>query len=163
MIVVSHDLEEAGQPGDRVAVLIDGAFAQVGTPRDVFARPATLAIARFLGVANLVRATIAHGDVRSPFGNFSSPLPAGYEGPAVVAFRTDAVRIDGESPVRGRVRRCRHGVDRTTVLVELDGGEVTLRVEPGCVPAIDTCVGVRVDLQRVLVYPVVGGEGSGSA
>lgn len=52
MITVTHDLSAAGRFADRVAVLLDGALAQVGSPAEVFRRPRTAAVARFFGLAN---------------------------------------------------------------------------------------------------------------
>lgn len=55
-VLVTHDREDAFELADRVAVLLDGRIAQVGTPEDVFERPATEAVATFLGV-NVLQAT----------------------------------------------------------------------------------------------------------
>ena len=53
-IVVTHDRDTAAALGDRVAVLIDGAIHQVGSPGDVFSKPATEDAAAALGVANIL-------------------------------------------------------------------------------------------------------------
>jgi ABC-type sugar transport system ATPase subunit len=49
MIYVTHDQVEATTMGDRIAVLRDGRLEQVGPPQDVYRRPATAFVARFLG------------------------------------------------------------------------------------------------------------------
>jgi multiple sugar transport system ATP-binding protein len=48
---VTHDQEEALSLGDRVAVLADGRLQQVGTPAELYASPATILVAEFLGTA----------------------------------------------------------------------------------------------------------------
>src|SRR5205085_6021474 len=48
-IYVTHDQEEAMTIADRMAVFMDGRIVQVGTPAQVFARPATVHVAAFLG------------------------------------------------------------------------------------------------------------------
>ncbi len=53
-IVVTHDQTEALALGDRLGVLLDGRISQLGTPADVLARPANVAVAAFIGVANLI-------------------------------------------------------------------------------------------------------------
>lgn len=53
---VTHDQEEAFLLGDQVAVLMEGRLEQVGTPEDVYARPANLRVARFMLMRNLFRA-----------------------------------------------------------------------------------------------------------
>ncbi len=50
---VTHDLDEALVLGDRIAVLIDGALRQIGTPEDVIRRPADGETARLLGMTNV--------------------------------------------------------------------------------------------------------------
>ncbi len=50
MMLVTHDLDDAGLLGHRVAVLQDGRVAQVAAPATLFARPDTLDVARFLGL-----------------------------------------------------------------------------------------------------------------
>ena len=46
---VTHDQADAQTVGDRVAVLRDGRLEQVGTPREVYASPATAFVAPFVG------------------------------------------------------------------------------------------------------------------
>ena len=52
-VFVTHDQEEALSMSDRVVVLKDGAIQQLGTPREVYERPANLFTARFVGETNL--------------------------------------------------------------------------------------------------------------
>ena len=53
-VLVTHDRAEALRLGDRVAVLLEGRLAQVGPPAAVFGAPASEAVARFVGVENLL-------------------------------------------------------------------------------------------------------------
>jgi len=52
-VYVTHDQTEALTMSDRIAVLNDGVCHQVGTPRDVYDRPANAFVARFVGETNL--------------------------------------------------------------------------------------------------------------
>ena len=52
-VFVTHDQEEALSMSDRVVVLKDGAIQQLGTPREIYERPANLFTARFVGETNL--------------------------------------------------------------------------------------------------------------
>ncbi|HEY2319285.1 MAG TPA: ABC transporter ATP-binding protein [Solirubrobacteraceae bacterium] len=73
-VFVTHDQEEALSMSDRVAVMSNGRIEQIGTPADVYESPATVFVADFLGVSNLMDAaavdrgpdhcTIAVGDFR---------------------------------------------------------------------------------------------------
>ena len=60
-IMVTHDQEEALSMADRVVVMHHGAIEQVGTPQDVYERPATPFVADFMGKVNVVKAVSAGG------------------------------------------------------------------------------------------------------
>ncbi|MFF2650287.1 ABC transporter ATP-binding protein [Streptomyces sp. NPDC058045] len=53
-VFVTHDQDEALSMSDRIAVMNDGLVEQVGTPEEIYARPATLFVARFVGSTNLL-------------------------------------------------------------------------------------------------------------
>ena len=58
-IYITHDQEEALNMSDRIAVMRDGQFDQIGTPSQVYDSPRTAYVARFVGEANIVRGTVA--------------------------------------------------------------------------------------------------------
>ncbi len=53
-IFVTHDQEEAFEVADRIGVLHEGRLLEVGPPHELYARPRTEFVARFLGAANLI-------------------------------------------------------------------------------------------------------------
>ena len=78
-VYVTHDQEEAMTLADRIAVFIDGRIVQVGTPREVYARPQTMAVAGFIGTPpmNLLRGTwqsgaVSIGGIRLPVAGATS-------------------------------------------------------------------------------------------
>jgi spermidine/putrescine transport system ATP-binding protein len=54
-VYITHDQEEALTMSDRIAVMRDGAFEQLGTPQEIYDRPRTSFAARFVGSANIIR------------------------------------------------------------------------------------------------------------
>jgi ABC-type sugar transport system ATPase subunit len=52
-VYVTHDQEEAMTLADRIAVFMEGRIAQVGTPREVFSKPQTMAVATFVGTPQM--------------------------------------------------------------------------------------------------------------
>jgi len=58
-LFVTHEQEEAFDLGDRIAVLNAGQMEQVGTPEDLYERPATLFVGTFVGRANVLRGAAA--------------------------------------------------------------------------------------------------------
>jgi len=57
-ILVTHDQEEALAMADRIGVMQAGQLAQVGTPEDVYERPASRFVAEFMGMANFLPAVV---------------------------------------------------------------------------------------------------------
>jgi spermidine/putrescine transport system ATP-binding protein len=79
-VYVTHDQEEALTMSDRIAVMNCGRVEQIGTPEDVYERPATTFVAGFIGVSNLMpgvvtgpdRVRLDHGPtVRTPLNGLS--------------------------------------------------------------------------------------------
>lgn len=104
---VTHSQEEAMALADLIVVMNDGRIEQAARPRDVFERPATAFVARFMGDHNVVsgKATgvgkgLVHLEVvgGGAFSASGAPQPGGSD--VDVAIRTDHVRI-GESPIKG--------------------------------------------------------------
>ena len=61
-VYVTHDQEEALTMSDRIAVMNRGRVEQVATPEEVYDRPATTFVAGFIGVSNLMPATVKSGN-----------------------------------------------------------------------------------------------------
>ena len=57
-IYITHDQEEALNMSDRIAVMKDGRFEQLGTPAEVYDSPRTSYVARFVGTANVLTGTV---------------------------------------------------------------------------------------------------------
>ncbi len=67
-VLVTHDQEEALSFADRVAVMRDGKIEQVGTPEEVYNRPETEFVARFLGRTNLIEGEANGCMAQTPLG-----------------------------------------------------------------------------------------------
>ncbi|HNY31987.1 MAG TPA: sulfate ABC transporter ATP-binding protein [Fibrobacteria bacterium] len=63
-LFVTHDQDEALELADRVVVMMEGRVAQVGTPDEVYERPATPEVFQFLGNVNLFHGRLAEGGFR---------------------------------------------------------------------------------------------------
>ncbi|GAA0839074.1 ABC transporter ATP-binding protein [Streptosporangium amethystogenes subsp. fukuiense] len=57
-VYVTHDQSEALTMSDRIAVMNDGMVEQLGTPREIYERPATTFVAGFIGTSNLLSGTV---------------------------------------------------------------------------------------------------------
>lgn len=70
VLAVTHDQGEAFALADRVVVMRDGRIAQAGTPLEVWQRPASEFVARFLGFDNVVAATVTGRAADTPGARF---------------------------------------------------------------------------------------------
>jgi spermidine/putrescine transport system ATP-binding protein len=93
---------------DSIAVMSDGHIEQLGSPDDLYERPATPFVARFLGVSNLLQG-VSNGDgtVRLDDGSVvRAPAAAGRQGPVAVGIRPEKIRLGRteENALSGEVK-----------------------------------------------------------
>ena len=91
-ILVTHDQEEALTFADQVAVLDRGELAQAGAPRDLYANPASIAVATYLGDAIVMPALVANGRATCAFGNVKIGSGTG-QGAAIVLLRPEQITL----------------------------------------------------------------------
>ena len=103
-IYVTHDQDEAFGMADRLAVMRDGRFEQIGDPATIYDQPANAWVARFVGSANSISATLADigapASLRSDLGPLqSNHLQAGLKtGDRVTAIvRPEVTRFVGRA------------------------------------------------------------------
>jgi putative spermidine/putrescine transport system ATP-binding protein len=89
-IFVTHDQEEALSMSDRVVVMYGGIAEQVGTPFEVYNKPATAFVAGFVGTLNTLSATASDGRVTLGGAEFALAAP---DGPVTLALRPEAVAL----------------------------------------------------------------------
>ncbi|MBU2667968.1 ABC transporter ATP-binding protein [Actinoplanes bogorensis] len=140
-ILVTHDLPEAMSLATRVAVLRDGAIAQVGEPADLYLRPADAAIAAFTGEVCEIPAKLLGDHASTALGPL--PLPQTAFGAGFVLVRPEQITVDEAAPARATVT----GTDFRghDGLIRLRNGEneVTARCAAHLVPELGTSVGLR--------------------
>jgi len=112
---VTHDQEEALTMSDRLAVFNQGKIEQVGSPAEVYERPATAFVAGFIGVSNVLE-----GEVAARITGSSQAFTVRPEKIAIVSL--DAEADDAHHTTRGRVREVVYLGAVTRYIVELDGG-----------------------------------------
>src|SRR5256712_7336824 len=107
MVYVTHDQMEAMTMGQRIAVLHEGRLRQLGTPADVYQRPADVFVARFIGspgmnvLAGPRRGIGERGGV-GDCGSLSVPVALEhYEGEIHLGVRAEHVTLCGEGPGMG--------------------------------------------------------------
>jgi iron(III) transport system ATP-binding protein len=105
-ILVTHDQEEALSIADRVALLRDGNFAQVGNPREIYSAPVDLGVATFLGDSVIVDGVVEKDKVSTSLGQLTLLNSAKEGSRGKVAIRPENFYLqpdlNGDSVVVGR-------------------------------------------------------------
>jgi iron(III) transport system ATP-binding protein len=97
-IMVTHDQEEALTMSDRIVVMNTGRIEQVGTPAEIYGRPATPFIADFVGRMNFLEGQILDDtriDVRGATLTVEEPVRFGRGTPVTVCLRPEDVVVNG--------------------------------------------------------------------
>lgn len=124
MLVVTHDQAEAVALADRVALLIGGRLAQEAPPWEIYRRPASAAVARFLGGVNFLPGRADGSGFHSALGCLPLP-PEAPLGRGILTIRPEAVRL-GPAPGALAARVVAAAFLGTQGQVTLRIGEVTL-------------------------------------
>ncbi len=135
VVYVTHDQAEAMALSGRIAVLLGGRVAQVGSPRELYERPADPAVASFVGAANLLPGLVETQDgagvrVRLIDGTGAHVISvpgAAAPGRVILCVRPEAIEITPEGPIRGRVIRSTYLGNRGDCVVQV--GALSVRVE----------------------------------
>ncbi len=168
-IFVTHDQGEALTMSDRIAVMSRGRVEQIGTPEEIYGRPASIFVAGFIGSANLLPGRLEGAGSGSPTVVLDSGIriavPASgdaFEGdPVTVMLRPERLTaINGEAPdgrsVNGSIRDVIFQGSEIRLLVDLpDGTEVVAKVEsdddlPPLVPGTPITLGWAPDAPYLL-------------
>ncbi|HWZ94453.1 MAG TPA: ABC transporter ATP-binding protein [Opitutaceae bacterium] len=117
-VYVTHDQKEALAISDRMAILDGGRVLQAGTPREIYRRPATKAVANFIGETDFVSGKViaangARATVETALGRFEGVLGDAAAKPAAGATVSLSIRPEcwklgrepagGQNRVRGKI------------------------------------------------------------
>jgi len=142
---VTHDFEEAVALGDRIAVVNEGRIVQVGSPEEIFRKPDSEFVARFVGVRNIFRGEIRPGEDGYQVLHLDGveiAVVTNLVGPAHGSIRPEEIVISRE-PLRSSARNSFRGrivniADRGTFVY------VTVRIPPDF-----TCIITRRSLEEM--------------
>ncbi|WP_395813773.1 ABC transporter ATP-binding protein [Devosia sp.] len=133
IVYVTHDQIEAMTLGTRIVVLNQGVIQQIGTPAEIYERPANIFVADFMGSPpmNLVPAIHEGGRLHFTGGQSLVAPPALRPGDVIVGIRPEAfLPATGEGQLRLRAVSVEHAGSDTFAHVELGGKTITARL-PG--------------------------------
>jgi ABC-type Fe3+/spermidine/putrescine transport system ATPase subunit len=168
-VYVTHDQEEAFALCDRISVMVGGKLMQTGKPRELYEQPADIAVARFLGRNNLIRAmrlsssNTTDGAFKTLDGGHTLYVPvtrdelAPLNKPVVLAIRPEHVQLSSNNQsaanvLRGTVKEIVFAGATSTVRVDANGLLLeALVVQPESLQVNQECTLIlRADKLRLL-------------
>jgi putative spermidine/putrescine transport system ATP-binding protein len=161
-IYVTHDQDEALSLADRIVVMKDGKVQQIDTPQAVYAQPANLHVARFMGYRNVLELDVEkeEGDLvtlTGPgiriVGTRKAPLAGRRSSVAIRPEEAALADAGAANSIAGKVANVEYGGHDSLVDVVTAAGTV-LHVRSARPPRLGDPAHVQVPVERALVYPV---------
>jgi ABC-type Fe3+/spermidine/putrescine transport system ATPase subunit len=129
-VYVTHDQEEALTMSDRIAIMNAGRIEQLGTPEELYERPATRFVADFIGSTNLLRGVVgSDGSIRLSSGEIARAEHEGLRPGTEVEISLrpesiDLVPADAVGAIRGEVEQAAYLGTNLSYQVRTTGGLV---------------------------------------
>ncbi len=163
IIFVTHDQVEAMTMADRIVIMKDGVIQQVGTPTEVYHKPANTFVARFIGAPsmNMIGADIAETGIRMENG---AEIPIGNKNLApgskvTLGVRPDDLTIgDGVRILEGEVTVIEPLGSETLIYVTQNGSEVIAKASGRRPPGIGETVTLTADPDSLHLFDRQTGE-----
>jgi spermidine/putrescine transport system ATP-binding protein len=134
-IHVTHDQEEAMTMADQIVVMNHGRIEQIGTPEELYERPATAFVAGFLGVSNLLAGTVSGPETVRLTGGADIAVPkdilGGRTGAVAVGIRPEKVHLgaSNRNQLEGTVSESAYIGVSTQYIVETPAGAITVYLQ----------------------------------
>lgn len=158
-IYVTHDQIEAMTLADRVVVMKQGVVQQVGTPTDIYDRPANAFVASFIGnpAMNLVEGTIQAGTFSTAHTEISG-LDAP-DGALTLGFRAEDAEVVAEGgQINAPIYTMELLGDATMVSVRIGGSLVSVKADKTYRAEIDDVVSIRIPKEICHLFDASTGE-----
>ncbi len=141
MIYVTHDQVEATTMGDRIAILNRGEIEQVGSPEEVYCKPATPFIAQFIGSPeiNLIEA--------------KSAALLGLKPGQMHAIRPECIQL-GHGPYRGTVLLTENLGSQSLIHVETEVGPLRILQQGQCTIRSGEAITFNFDREKVVTFDI---------
>jgi iron(III) transport system ATP-binding protein len=137
-VYVTHDQAEAMTTADMIVVMNDGRIEQAGSPEDIYARPETEFVARFIGGTNILIGKSAGGNAVDVDGGLTIQCGSGKvadNGKCIVSIRHHDIELSPKkksdvNSVSGVVKRQVYLGSHRDYLVDIKGGETIRTIAP---------------------------------
>jgi multiple sugar transport system ATP-binding protein len=164
-VYVTHDQLEAMSMADRIAVMNKGRVEQIGSPQEIYDRPASMFVADFIGSPSMnflrFEGGLRSGDRAIAFHDASIAVPEIREdrasAPLALGIRPEHIRFADAAPVRGEVFGAEYLGTTQIVTVDTAHGRVAARLPSSASVRIGETVGLEFHSERLALFDVGSG------
>lgn len=149
VLYVTHDQEEAMAMCDRIAVINDGTIEQVGTPSEVYEKPANRFVANFIGTTNILSGHVENKAIDLGFASVPLADNSKLAGDVTVVARPEAFTFtDGQIEIT--IRDTFYLGEQLEVIADLpDGQEITLKPQNNVSVTVGETTQIGIDTSRL--------------
>ena len=165
-VYVTHDQTEAMAMADRIAVMNHGVVVQIGSPQDIYDRPADMHVAGFIGSPPMsflrFKSSLAPGQTSVQLNGEAIRVPAlrqgVVEGELALGVRPEHVRIGDPGEMRGEVFSVEYMGTMQIVTINTKHGQLKARTASRQRVRVGEAVGLNFDSERLVVFDAVSGS-----
>jgi multiple sugar transport system ATP-binding protein len=143
-VYVTHDQIEAMTLGSRIAVMKDGIVQQLGTPNEIYSRPANTFVASFIGSPTMNMIAAAQSPVTAPTGA------------AQLGLRPEHILLDAQSSWQGTVKLVEPTGADTFIDMDAAGQHLTVRIAPDVEISPGQTLGLKANTQALHWFDAQG-------
>ncbi len=165
-VYVTHDQLEAMSMADTIAIMNGGRVEQIGSPQEIYDRPASMFVADFIGSPAMnflnFESGLSPGDLFVNFHDISIDVPQICEerpvAPLVLGVRPEHIRFSDGGPLRGRVFGAEYLGTTQIVTVDTPYGRLAARLPSSLEVAIGETVGLTFRSERLALFDARSGS-----
>jgi iron(III) transport system ATP-binding protein len=167
VVYVTHDQTEAMAMSDRIIVMNRGVIQQVGTPTEIYRRPANQFVADFVGKVNFIQGTVSGGRIELTGMEQSVPYDGDLKGKVILALRPENISLSsapgtggGKGELEGTLQSMFYLGDINDCRVSIRGETLRVIVESQSFDTLREGQQVFLGLKEFLVYEDSGDSGA---
>jgi len=170
-VYVTHDQLEAMAMADRIAIMNKGMVEQIGTPQEVYDRPATMFVADFIGSPPMsflrFEGAVRRGERSVRIGDATVGVPElheeGAQGPLALGARPEHVMLADDGPIRGHVFGAEYLGTTQIVTLDTHFGQIKARMPASVNVRLGDNVGLKFHTEGLAVFDAGSGRALRSA
>lgn len=161
VVFVTHDQVEAMTMSDRVLVINRGIIQQVGTPFEIYSKPANQFVSDFVGKVNFIKGKAHNGIVELNFSHKKFIDHNKYEGNVVIAVRPESIKLvdrESDKTVKGKIDKFFYIGEEVDCFIDINGEAIRVSLPPEEYQKLEKGQEVYLEINDYIVYTDDGSD-----